>query len=186
MIKITELAHRQIAEAIRGGGRHLVVDATAGGGRDTLYLAELVGPGGHVYAFDIQQEALDQTAALLAQACLTERVALVRAGHERMADFIEGAVSAVVFNLGYLPGGDKSIVTRPETTLIALRQALHLLRPGGIVTVIAYPGHAVGKIEREAIIEFCRSLRPNAYAVSHLTLINRDHEPPELFSLTKY
>ncbi|MEW5785629.1 MAG: class I SAM-dependent methyltransferase [Bacillota bacterium] len=186
MIKITELAHRQVAEALHGGGRCLAVDATAGGGRDTLFLARLVGPGGHVYTFDIQQEALDQTAALLKQACLTDRVTLVRAGHERMAEYIENAVSAVVFNLGYLPGGDKSIATSSETTLIALRQALHLLRPGGIVTVIAYPGHALGKIEREAVFEFCRSLHSNTYAVSHLTLINREYEPPELFSITKY
>ena len=125
MIRITEIAQKQVAEVQREGDR--AVDATAGNGWDTLFLARLVGPDGRVYAFDIQQAALDETAALLRKNKLLERVDLIHAGHEAMASYVKEPVAAVMFNLGYLPGGDHSIVTRPESTLRGLAAALQLL-----------------------------------------------------------
>ena len=110
MIRITELAQQQIAQVLREGD--VAVDATAGNGLDTLFLARLVGSRGHVYAFDIQQAALQKTAALLNRNGLVQRVTLIHAGHETMAAQISGPVAAdaiwVIF------GGDHSIATRHE------------------------------------------------------------------------
>jgi len=183
VLKITELVHRQAAAVVAAG--ETVVDATAGGGRDTVFLAGLVGPTGRVFAFDIQPEALTRTEILLKEAGLRDRVTLLLAGHERMAAFVSVPVATVVFNLGYLPGGDKEIVTRPETTLKALQQALTLLRPGGVVMLVAYPGHRAGAIECQALHEYCRRLDAGPYSVSHLRLINQNGNPPELFSIYK-
>jgi len=56
-----------------------------------------------------------------------------------------------MFNLGYLPFGDKAIVTTPETTLAGLEQALTLLESGGLISVLAYPGHAGGLVESQCV-----------------------------------
>ena len=168
---------------MREGDR--AVDATAGNGRDTLFLARLVGAGGRVYAFDIQQEALDETAALLRQNNMSERVTLIQAGHEAMDSYVEEPVAAVMFNLGYLPGGSRSIVTRPETTLQGLAAALQLLKPGGLATLVLYPGHAEGKKEKSALLEYCSGFDGLAFGVVHARLLNRE-EAPELLVVKKF
>jgi len=162
------------------------VDATAGNGWDTLFLARLVGPDGRVYAFDIQQAALDETAALLRKNKLLERVDLIHAGHEAMASYVKEPVAAVMFNLGYLPGGDHSIVTRPESTLRGLAAALQLLKPGGLATLVLYPGHAEGKKEKEALLEYCCGLDASTFGVVHARLLNREKPPPELLLVKKF
>ncbi len=184
MIRITELAQEQISRVVRQGA--LVVDATAGNGRDTLFLARLVGPGGRVFAFDIQEGALQKTASLLEENRLAERVTLLHAGHETMSAHIEAPVSAVMFNLGYLPGGDRAIVTRPESTRLALAASLELLRPGGLITVVLYPGHPQGKEEREIIVDYCRSLDSKVCRVVQVALLNCSGVPPELLVLKKF
>jgi ubiquinone/menaquinone biosynthesis C-methylase UbiE len=154
--RLTDLAHRQVA-AVAGMGDE-VVDATAGNGHDTLELARLVGETGRVYAFDIQQAAIDQTRRRLSRHGLLERVTLQLCGHEhlleRLAPESQGKIAAVMFNLGYLPGGDKQRVTRAATTVPAMEQAARCLRPGGILTVIAYPGHPGGSDELDAVTDW--------------------------------
>lgn len=178
MIRITELARKEIAAILHEGDT--AVDATAGKGRDALFLARQVGPRGQVYAFDIQQDALDRTAALLEQNNAAERVALICAGHETMAAHIREPAAAVMFNLGYLPGGDRSIVTRPESVVRGVAAALQLLKPGGLVTLVLYPGHGPGARERIALLDYCRRLDGACYGVIHTQLINRSSSPPEL------
>lgn len=184
MIRITELAREQINRVVRQGA--LVIDATAGNGRDTLFLARLVGPGGHVFAFDIQETALQKTEFSLNQNGLAERVTLIHAGHETMAAHIDVPVSAVMFNLGYLPGGDHAIVTRPESTRSGLAASLELLRPGGLITVVLYPGHPQGKAEREIIVDYCRSLDSKVCRVVQVGLLNCSGVPPELLVVKKF
>lgn len=183
MIRITGLARKEIAAILHEGDT--AVDATAGKGRDTLFLARLVGARGQVYAFDIQQDALDRTAALLEQNDAAERVALIRAGHESMASYLEGPAAAVMFNLGYLPGGDRSIVTRPESVVQGLEAALQLLKPGGLVTLVLYPGHGPGLKEKIALLDYCRRLDGTRFGVIHTQLINRSSSPPELLLVKK-
>ena len=117
---ILDTAKQLIALRVMPGDT--VIDATVGNGHDTLFLARLVGREGLVYGFDIQQVALERTAARLQEAGLQDRVQLIHAGHEELKKYVPDFVQAVMFNLGYLPGADKSVTTLGHTTLRAIKQ----------------------------------------------------------------
>lgn len=151
----TEAAHALVRERVKAGDR--VVDATVGNGHDTVFLAGLVGRSGHVDGFDIQSEALELARQKLLD-CPCDNVTLHQAGHETMADLVEPPLQAVMFNLGYLPGGDKQVVTRAGTTTQAIRAACDLLSPTGIVSIVAYPGHPGGREEADAVLALCQAL----------------------------
>ena len=162
-----------------------VVDATAGNGNDTLFLAELVGDRGKVYAFDIQQEAIIRTRERLLQAQMLSRVQLICSGHEHMGGIINENVTAVMFNLGYLPGRDHSFVTKPDTTLAALQASLNIVKSGGVITLVLYSGHPGGEVEKELIIDHCRRLQQDDFAVSLFEMINWSNHPPALLAIEK-
>lgn len=159
-VSLTELAHRAVASRVSEGD--CVVDATAGTGRDCLFLAEIVGEAGHVYAFDVQVEAVEMTRQRLARAGLMQRVSLINAGHERMEEHlseeVRGRISAVMFNLGYLPGANHALTTMPETTVAALEASMRVLAQGGILSVLCYRGHEQGGGEYEAVLAWADSL----------------------------
>ena len=154
--RLTDLAHDVIAGHLHTGD--IVIDATMGNGHDTLFLAQRVGKTGHVYAFDLQQQAIEQTRGRLERHGVADRVTLFRNSHAEMAmalpPGIAGNVAAVVFNLGYLPGGEKSVTTTAGSTLTALDASLALLRPGGLISLLVYVGHPGGMDEDEAIREW--------------------------------
>jgi tRNA G37 N-methylase Trm5 len=181
--KITLLAHTCLDMVIKEGDS--VVDATAGNGHDTLYLALKVGQRGYVYAFDIQESALAHTASLLKKNNLLNRVALIGGSHSCINEHVKVPLAAVVYNLGYLPGGDHSIVTRVNTTVQSIKQALALLIPGGLITVTLYPGHPEGVREKDKLLLFCENLLPAEYTVMHLEKLNRQTKPPELLLIQK-
>ena len=185
--KPTELALKIIGEYISPGD--LVVDATAGNGYDTLALAKKTGAKGKVYSFDIQQTAIDCTKTLLEQEGFFHNCILVLDSHHHMEEHIpeneHGKLSVVIFNLGYLPGGEKSRTTESETTLPAVMQALKLVKPGGLVAVTMYGGHPAGKEEKEILLRFARALPQKEYHAAYLSLINQESNPPELLLLTK-
>lgn len=184
---ILDFAKRTIRDALEPGAR--AVDATVGNGYDTRFLAEQVGPEGHVYGFDVQAAAIAQTRARLDAAGVLDRVTLVQAGHEAMAAHLpaelEGRVAAVMFNLGYLPGSDKTCITRPDTTVKALKQSVRYLRSGGVVTVVLYTGHAGGPEEAEAVEAWARALDPSTFRVLGYRFINRPNNPPRLLAIEK-
>ncbi|MBD2844239.1 SAM-dependent methyltransferase [Paenibacillus sp. IB182496] len=144
------------------------IDATAGGGVDTLFLAEAVGARGTVFAFDIQPGALALTAARLERAYAGRSdkpaVHLLLQSHDAMREAIpqtlHGSVAAAMFNLGYLPGADtdKRIITTAASTLAAMEAALDLLRPDGAIAAVLYPGHAGGDSEAEAVLDWASGL----------------------------
>jgi SAM-dependent methyltransferase len=177
------LSHLFLKERVKQGDR--VADATCGNGHDTLFLARLVGEGGKVWAFDIQEKALANTRMLLAEAGCLGQVELVASGHERFAEFAGGPLKAVVFNLGYLPGGDKSVVTRPAATVAALEQAAGLLNPGGVITVCIYTGHPGGAEEGEAVERWAASLPTTGFNVWLSRQINRPPTAPYLLLVEK-
>jgi len=177
------LSHLLIRRYVSPGDQ--VVDATCGNGHDTLLLAELVGPRGRVWAFDIQQEALDATAARLAEAGGFDTVVLLHCGHEYMAERCPAPVKAVVFNLGYLPGGDRTVVTRPESTRAGLEQSLEILEPGGIVLVTLYPGHEGGGQERIVLEERLSQLPPAGFHVWRMGQINVSTTAPYIILIQK-
>lgn len=142
----TEIAHLILRGFLREGDR--AVDATAGNGHDTVFLAHCVGPTGHIHAIDIQENAIAQARTRIAQADLTNRVTWYVADHQGMADFLpKENYAAILFNLGYLPGGDHQTTTLQTSTLSALHAAASLLRPGGLLSVLCYPGHPEGAEE---------------------------------------
>jgi len=147
----TARAHREIAAVVREGD--LAVDATAGNGHDTVFLAKLAGETGRVLAFDVQEQAIASTRERLAAAALLERVTLVHGSHAEIAAHVaRRSAAAVMFNLGYLPGGDHAVITRTPETLRALEGAVEVLGPGGVLTVVCYPGPAGGDEESAAVV----------------------------------
>jgi SAM-dependent methyltransferase len=138
------------------------IDATAGNGHDTVFIAQAVSPGGHVFAFDIQEDALRATARRLESAGLLDTATLICADHARLPEHLpcsaKGRIHLVSFNLGYLPTGDHSRTTRPETTLPALQAALGLLAPQGALSMMAYRGHPGGMEEAQAVEAFLEEL----------------------------
>jgi ubiquinone/menaquinone biosynthesis C-methylase UbiE len=177
------LSHFFLRGRINPGDR--VADATCGNGHDTLFLARLVGPSGKVWAFDIQENALANTRMLLSEAGCMAQVELVASGHERFAEFVGEPLKAVIFNLGYLPGGERSIITRPEQTLAALDQATQLLLPGGIITVCIYTGHPGGAEEGEAVESWGAKLAPETFNVWVSCPFNRPPTAPYLLLVEK-
>ncbi len=151
-INLTELAHKIVRRVVKAGD--LVVDATAGNGHDTVFLGGLVGEKGKVIAIDLQPEAIRSTAARVRDLQLADRVSIHQESHAKLGERLtgsEGTVAAVMFNLGYLPGGDKAVITEPGSTRQALKAAVNLLRPLGVVTVIAYRGHDGGRDEAATV-----------------------------------
>ncbi len=183
MTSLTEIAHRES----NAQKTDIVIDATAGNGHDTLFLAQRVGPYGKVYAFDIQQAALDQTAARLAEVGMNN-VRLIHDDHANMLSVVEprhhGRISAVMFNLGYLPGGDRSIITKPSSTIAAIRAAIQLLRDGGKITILAYPGHPGGLEERAAVERLLAEVTP-ALMVKWYTGEEGTRISPKLLVITR-
>ncbi len=172
------LSHLFLHSFVRDG--QCVVDATCGNGHDTVLLARLVGERGHVWGFDVQKGALAETGQRLAEAELSIRVTLLHAGHEELARHVSGPVQAVLFNLGYLPGGDRTIITRPETTGTALEQALSLLAPGGIVLMTVYPGHDGGSEEKAIVESWAAGLDPRSYHSWRMGQVNVTPTAPYL------
>lgn len=150
---ITALAHEWIAPALVAGAT--AVDATAGAGHDTLFLARAVGPHGRVHAFDIQADAISRARVALEESGFGDRVTWHRACHSTAGDCLDGEPPhAVMFNLGWLPGGSRALTTRPDTTLLALDVLAARLRPGGRLSVVAYRGHAGGAREAGVVAEW--------------------------------
>lgn len=160
----TARAHRELAAVLRPGD--LAIDATAGNGHDTVFLAERVGESGRVLAFDVQEQAIASAKARVDAAGLAERVEFFHASHSEISRHAPpGSVAAVVFNLGYLPGSDHAVITLREETLAALSQSLEVLRSGGLLSVICYPGHPGGDEESRAVLAWSRELDAGSHAI---------------------
>jgi len=176
LYQITNWCHHLMSLQIEEGD--ICVDATAGNGNDTEYLCRLVGEDGKVYAFDIQEQALERTKERLEKNNLSAE--LVLAGHEKMADYVQekGEVSCIVFNFGYLPGGDHNLATKAETSIVAIQSALELLKVGGALCLCIYSGGDSGYGERDAILSFLKELDSKKYLVITMEYYNRPNDPP--------
>ena len=167
----------------------IVVDATLGNGHDTEFLAKLVGHDGHVFGFDIQEQALLKTSKRLEEQNLHGQVTLFQHGHEKIKESIptnfHGHVTGAIFNLGYLPGGDKSIVTKPSTTISAIEQLLDIMANEGIIVLVIYHGHPEGAVERDALMEFVKSIDQKKAHVLQYGFINQSNNPPFIIAIEK-
>ena len=153
----TELARTWIQQVLREGD--VAIDATVGNGHDTLFLAGCVGATGRVIGFDIQQAAIESARNHLREnGAMVSNVDFQCMSHAKMTDVVTTLVRAVMFNLGYLPGADHSLITRVEETIPALQAASSLLAAGGLITVVCYPGHPGGEEEMRAVIDWASHL----------------------------
>lgn len=187
-LSILSFAHKLIEERVTPG--ETVIDATAGNGVDTVFLAKCVGSQGTVHAFDIQEQALLQTEQRLAKELPgNTSVRLHLCSHsmleQTLPETAKGKVGAVMFNLGYLPGADPGTITKPESTIPALQSALDMLRIGGILTIALYTGHDGGGHEAEAVHEWVGQLPPMQYQVLEYRFLNRQNNPPYLIAVEK-
>ena len=188
MLSAVAFTHLLLREVLRPGDT--VIDATAGNGHDTLFLAELVGPGGTVLAFDVQKSALLATRGLLEAADISpDRFRLIQDTHANLAAHVppgaEGQVAAVLFNFGYLPGGDKTVVTGAESSLAAARAALETVKPGGLVLLALYTGHPGGEEEARGIREFAAGLSSREYQAAEYRPVNTLRSPPAVLTIFK-
>lgn len=194
MLKQLEMAHWMLKDIIKTND--VVVDATMGNGYDTQFLAEL---GAKVYAFDVQEEALNATEKRLDDAgiknqifeknlsnLLTEpSVNLVLSGHEKLSEYVKEPIKAAIFNLGYLPKTDKSVVTKADTTLTALDALTNQLVVGGRIAIMIYYGHEGGMEEKDAVIKWTSSLPQKDWEVTSYAPLNQIHTPPILVLIEK-
>ncbi|MCC5833740.1 MAG: methyltransferase domain-containing protein [Opitutales bacterium] len=191
----TQLAQRYWHQLLTRGAddepaaRGFALDATAGNGNDALKLAEWIGPEGRVWAFDVQAAAIYVTDQRLRSAGLRERVELIHSDHadwpRQLPPAMRGKLDLVVFNLGFLPKSDSRQTTLSNSTLKALDPVPEWLRPGGMLSVLCYPGHAEGAEETVAVKRWIRKHRSDfASWVQHIPL-GRKTPPPELHVLVK-
>ena len=187
-MQLTKLVHEYLSAQLRPGDRAL--DATAGNGYDTLYMAILVGSEGHIIAIDIQEAAITATRTRLeAEDCLTQ-VQLLVADHSQTLQSLGSqhahTLRAITFNLGYLPGSDKRIQTQPESTLAALTAAGKLLKADGLLLVTAYRGHDGGQTEASIVAEWMQQIDAHGWLVeSHEPITAGTHIPPILWVARK-
>lgn len=185
LTKTTDLAMYLCLSYVEEGD--VVIDATCGNGNDTLSLSTAVGFSGSVIAFDIQSQAIEHTRALVREHG-RENVVLIKDSFVNMGEYIdvdEERPAACVFNLGYLPSGDKDITTDAATSLLGIKKALDLIKTDGVVVITMYQGHEAGKIEKEEILQFAGDLPKDEYHCVYLNMINQSNNPPEVLAITK-
>ena len=175
MIDLLKTEKQFISTHIKEGGT--VVDFTMGNGYDTLWLSRAVGENGKVYAFDIQQAALDSTAAMLEKEGAAKNYTLILDSHHNVKNYVKEPICAGLFNLGYLPGGDKTITTLHETSLAAIAAGIDLLDADGAILCAVYPGHAEGTLEGELIEEMLSKLDRKKICATKFKIVNSPTSP---------
>ena len=167
----------------------VAVDCTCGNGHDTLWLAKRCKK---VYAFDIQKEAIESTAKLLdcegenwSFEDIEKGTVLIQDGHENILKYVKETPDIIVFNLGFLPGGDKNITTKQGSSMEAIESALEILAVGGLLSVTMYPGHEEGAREQELILEWAKGLDSKTYHVVFANMLNQSERAPQVLWITK-
>ena len=175
MLDLLQLQKYFICNHLHEGG--VAVDFTMGNGHDTEFLCRTVGESGRVYAFDIQEQAVESTRKNLDASGCPRVYTLIHASHHRVREFVSEPINAGMFNLGYLPGGDKRITTLRETTMPAVEAAIELLAPDGILCVAVYPGHAEGEAEGEMLSEYLSTLPRWHLCATKIKILNSPTSP---------
>lgn len=183
LTKVTDLNKVLLEDVISEGDT--VIDATMGNGYDTKYLAQKVGENGVVYSFDVQEEAIKSTKKRLEKENLLNRVNLVLDGHENIDIYVKDEVSCVLFNLGYLPRAKHQIITKPDTTLQAIKKSLNLLKSHGVISIAIYTGHEGGMDECNAVFDYVSKLDQSNFNVLNCNFVNQVNNPPRLILIEK-
>ncbi len=155
---------------------HTAIDATMGNGNDTLFLSEILEDNGKLYAFDIQECAIEQTKKRMAHLKELD-ITYIKDGHENMAKYVTSA-DLIMFNLGYLPKANHDVMTKMETTIEAIKSGLEILTSKGMLTLVSYYGHPGGMAEKEGVKRFTSQLDYKLFDVMELNSINKKNNPP--------
>ena len=174
MTSILDVAKQFITQLVPRDG--VAVDFTMGNGHDTFFLSQWLEEG-HVYAFDIQEEAVKSTRKHLKEWGARENYTLIHACHSRVKEFVTGPIDGGMFNLGYLPHSDKAVTTRHETSLSAIQTATEMLKPGGVLVVAVYPGHGEGALEGELVQRLAAGLDSRRFDSLFSRLLNQPSAP---------
>ncbi|NIK12127.1 class I SAM-dependent methyltransferase [Alkalibacillus almallahensis] len=186
MKQIIPFAHQWISETLNSGD--IVVDATLGNGHDSVALSQEVGPNGHVYSFDIQQSAIDQAQSLFNQNDINN-ITSVKLGHEQAKGYLNkqgiSSIGGVIFNLGFLPGGDESITTQADSTIQAIDSLFELLMRHRMIVIVIYPGHDSGQIEKDLLIQHLQKQPAAKMDVAMYHMVNRSNNAPFVVGIYK-
>ena len=183
MIELLDLHKKFILEHLKEGD--IAVDFTMGNGHDTEFLSKTVGENGHVYAFDIQASAVESTSKNLVAAGCPNNYTLIHDSHHNVKNYVKEPIKAGMFNLGYLPGGDKSITTMRATTLPAIEAAIDLLGKDAILLIAVYPGHPEGDAEGKEITEYLSTLSRFKVCCTKVQIVNSATSPYFMMIETK-
>ncbi|MFW6035607.1 MAG: class I SAM-dependent methyltransferase [Halothermotrichaceae bacterium] len=178
-----EFSHWLMKNYIKEGDK--VIDATSGNGHDTVFLADLVGKEGYVWAFDIQKEAIANTKEQIVEKKYQDRVKIIKDNHKNVKKYIESSVSGILFNLGYLPRGDKNKPTTAADTLQAVKKGIELLKTGGILVLVCYTEHSGGKEEFNTVHNYLKELKQDEFNVLHYHFLNQLKTPPQVLGAIK-
>lgn len=157
----------------------ITVDATAGNGHDTLFLANI---SKFVYAFDIQELAINNTNKLLKENNLTN-YKLINDTHLNILNYVN-SFKCVVFNLGYLPNSDKVITTKIDVTIKTLKILTNVLNVGEFIIITCYPGHSEGLAEAKEVLKYASNL-DSSFNVLQFRLLNKEGNPPFVVIIEK-
>ncbi|WP_186575862.1 tRNA (mnm(5)s(2)U34)-methyltransferase [Aquibacillus kalidii] len=184
--RVISYAHELMETTVNPG--ETVVDGTCGNGKDTLFLGKLVGQTGHVVGFDIQADAIANTKALLEQEEV-KNAHVIHDGHEHVEHYFKKykveSIGGAIFNLGYLPGSDKSVITTPTTTIQAIDTLVAYLKKGGLIVLVVYHGHPGGDTERDALFNHLSKLEQRQFNVLQYGFINQKNSPPFILAIEK-
>ena len=175
MIDLLQLHKYFILNHLKEGD--VAVDFTMGNGHDTEFLSKTVGESGHVYAFDIQKDAVESTAKNLAAAGCPQNYTLIHDSHHKVKDYVKVPFKAGMFNLGWLPGGDKSITTLRETTMPAIEAAIELMDRDAVLNVAVYPGHEEGDLEGKMICDYLAGISRHKVCATKVNILNSPTSP---------
>lgn len=173
------LSHDFLAEVLDDGA--VAVDATMGNGNDTAFLAQ---HAKKVYAFDVQEQALKSTQERLEKQAISN-AQLILDGHQNLDKYVSEPIRAAIFNLGYLPSADKTVITKPDTTLVAIEKILERLEIGGRLAIMIYYGHEGGDMEKDAVLEYVNQLDQRLFTAMLYQPLNQINQPPFLVMIEK-
>jgi methylase of polypeptide subunit release factors len=181
--RVINYAHQLSRRAINENS--IIIDATCGNGNDTLFLCNQIS-NGCVFAFDIQEQAILNTEKLLLENNQRDKVILIKDSHVNILNYVdEDSADLVMFNLGYLPGADKTLTTRSDTSIDAITNSLKTLKKNGLCVIVLYPGHEEGAIEANLVEAFISTLDFKYHQAVKYGFINNIKNPPYIIAIER-
>lgn len=154
---------------------------TAGNGNDSKFILDKKNPK-ILYAFDIQKLSQERCQKLIGQ---RENFKFILDDHKNIEKYIEEKIDLFIYNLGFLPRGNKSITTNYKSVIKSLESALSLLNKNGLILITFYPGHEAGKNEALYVGDFLKNLDQKKFQLIKYEFFNQINNPPFLISIRK-